>query len=398
MAHIYIYSPSGAVRDKAAFKRGVARLKKLGHEVELDADALSSHTRFAGDDATRLAAIHRAADSGADVALISRGGYGLTRILPGIKYKQVAKAIAKDYAAMRAKVPTHFRIPSGDAVLNITEVMDILPHRYPFLMVDRIVRFEGENKCTGVKCVTINEPFFNGHFPGAPVMPGVLILEALAQAGGLLTHLSLMEDGCTGKEGKLFYLVKIDNAKFSKMVVPGDQLELNVELKRKIRNMALYQGVACVDGKQVAFPAPNAFGASLWIRALLAEREKIHIRPLYAKTHSNAYRSVLAGLSSAAGGINLTFDQEPPEVRKALRVLMETPGVPPHPLSAHPRVPEATRRLVASTLLKLMADPEMRALMNDIPWANPVVADYRRDYQPLEQFGLDKYVVNSAPP
>jgi muramoyltetrapeptide carboxypeptidase len=95
MAHIYIYSPSGAVRDKAAFKRGVARLKKLGHEVELDADALSSHTRFAGDDATRLAAIHRAADSGADVALISRGGYGLTRILPGIKYKQVAKAIAK---------------------------------------------------------------------------------------------------------------------------------------------------------------------------------------------------------------------------------------------------------------------------------------------------------------
>ena len=156
--------------------------------------------------------------------------------------------------------------------------------------------------------------------------------------------------------------------------------------------------VAELDGKQVAFPAPNAFGASLWIRALLAEREKIHIRPLYAKTHSNAYRSVLAGLSSAAGGINLTFDQEPPEVRKALRVLMETPGVPPHPLSAHPRVPEASRRLVASTLLKLMADPEMRALMNDIPWANPVAADYRRDYQPLEQFGLDKYVVNSAPP
>ncbi|MFY8178885.1 MAG: LD-carboxypeptidase, partial [Limnohabitans sp.] len=95
MAHIYIYSPSGAVRDKAAFKRGVARLKKLGHEVELDADALSSHTRFAGDDATRLAAIHRAADSGADVAMISRGGYGLTRILPGIQYKRVSKAIAK---------------------------------------------------------------------------------------------------------------------------------------------------------------------------------------------------------------------------------------------------------------------------------------------------------------
>ena len=95
MAHIYIYSPSGAVRDKAAFKRGVARLRQLGHEVELDADALSSFTRFAGDDATRLNAIHRAAASGADVALISRGGYGLTRILPQINYKAVAKAIAK---------------------------------------------------------------------------------------------------------------------------------------------------------------------------------------------------------------------------------------------------------------------------------------------------------------
>jgi len=95
MAHIYIYSPSGAVRDKAAFKRGVARLTQLGHAVELDPDALSRHTRFAGDDATRLAAIARAAASGADVAMISRGGYGLTRLLPHIGYKAVAKAIDK---------------------------------------------------------------------------------------------------------------------------------------------------------------------------------------------------------------------------------------------------------------------------------------------------------------
>ena len=95
MAHIYIYSPSGAVRDKQAFKRGVSRLKKLGHAVEVDADALSTSTRFAGDDATRIASIHRAASSGADVAMISRGGYGLTRILPGIDYKKVAKAVEK---------------------------------------------------------------------------------------------------------------------------------------------------------------------------------------------------------------------------------------------------------------------------------------------------------------
>ena len=95
MAHIYIYSPSGAVRDKQAFKRGIGRLKNLGHAVEVDADALTSSTRFAGDDATRLAAIHRAASSGADVAMISRGGYGFTRILPGIDYKKIAKAVQK---------------------------------------------------------------------------------------------------------------------------------------------------------------------------------------------------------------------------------------------------------------------------------------------------------------
>lgn len=93
--HIYIYSPSGAVRDKAAFRRGVQRLQSLGHDVEVDVDALSTFQRFAGDDATRLAAIHRAAASQADVALISRGGYGLTRILSGIRYGAVAKAIER---------------------------------------------------------------------------------------------------------------------------------------------------------------------------------------------------------------------------------------------------------------------------------------------------------------
>lgn len=95
MSHIYIYSPSSAVRDKAAFRRGVARLKALGHEVEIDEAALASHMRFAGDDETRVAAIGRAAASGADVALISRGGYGLTRILPQLPYKQIARAVGK---------------------------------------------------------------------------------------------------------------------------------------------------------------------------------------------------------------------------------------------------------------------------------------------------------------
>ncbi|MCZ4315615.1 LD-carboxypeptidase [Comamonadaceae bacterium G21597-S1] len=95
MSHIYIYSPSSAQRDKSAFRRGVARLQALGHEVEVDPDALATHMRFAGDDTTRLAAVHRAAASGADVAMISRGGYGLTRILPGIRTKALARAIER---------------------------------------------------------------------------------------------------------------------------------------------------------------------------------------------------------------------------------------------------------------------------------------------------------------
>ncbi|WP_028604426.1 LD-carboxypeptidase [Ottowia thiooxydans] len=95
MAHIYIYSPSGAVRDRGAFRRGVKRLQSLGHEVEIDAAALDSWQRFAGDDATRLAAIGRAAASGADVALISRGGFGIARLLPDLPYRQIAKAVEK---------------------------------------------------------------------------------------------------------------------------------------------------------------------------------------------------------------------------------------------------------------------------------------------------------------
>lgn len=93
--HIYIYSPSSAVRDKAVIRRGVARLRALGHQVELDPAVFATHMRFAGDDQTRLAAIHRAAASGADVALITRGGYGLTRLLPDIRYKAIAKAVER---------------------------------------------------------------------------------------------------------------------------------------------------------------------------------------------------------------------------------------------------------------------------------------------------------------
>lgn len=111
MPHIYVFSPSSAVRDKAAFHRGVRRLQAMGHEVELDPAVLASHMRFAGDDATRMAAIGRAAASAADIALISRGGYGLTRILPGLPYKAMARAIERG---------THFVGLSDFTALNLS--------------------------------------------------------------------------------------------------------------------------------------------------------------------------------------------------------------------------------------------------------------------------------------
>ena len=136
--------------------------------------------------------------------------------------------------------------------LDVPAIQKLLPHRYPFLLVDRVLEFESGKRVLAYKNVTGNEGFFNGHFPGHPVMPGVLVLEALAQAGGVLTQLTHCTDGDAVATGKIYYLVKIDGAKFSRMVVPGDRLDLEVTLKRTIRNMAVFSGVARVDGQQVA--------------------------------------------------------------------------------------------------------------------------------------------------
>ncbi|MGY0504324.1 3-hydroxyacyl-ACP dehydratase FabZ [Luteimonas sp. e5] len=132
--------------------------------------------------------------------------------------------------------------------MDVEHIRALLPHRYPFLLVDRLIEFEAGKRVLAWKNVSINEPYFNGHFPTHAVMPGVLVIEAMAQAGGLLSHLS--RGGADA--GKISYLVKVDAAKFSRMVVPGDRLELEVEIKREIRNMTLYACQARVDGQQVA--------------------------------------------------------------------------------------------------------------------------------------------------
>lgn len=134
--------------------------------------------------------------------------------------------------------------------INVEQIQELLPHRYPFLLVDRVVEIVPDVSVVALKNVTINEPFFQGHFPSHPVMPGVLIVEAMAQAAGLLTQLSRHFKGDKGSP--LFYLVKVDNARFSAPVVPGDQLRFEVSQKRLVRGMGLFAARSLVDGKEVA--------------------------------------------------------------------------------------------------------------------------------------------------
>lgn len=130
---------------------------------------------------------------------------------------------------------------------GVTEIMKILPHRYPFLLVDRIVELDPDKRIVGIKNVTINEHYFQGHFPGAPVMPGVLIIEAMAQVAGVLIYRALPD-----KEKKLIYFTGIENAKFRRPVVPGDQLRIEMDLLSRRNNFGKMQGRATVDGKLVA--------------------------------------------------------------------------------------------------------------------------------------------------
>jgi 3-hydroxyacyl-[acyl-carrier-protein] dehydratase len=132
------------------------------------------------------------------------------------------------------------------AILDINEIKAILPHRYPFLLVDRIVEMEPD-RIVGIKNVTHNEPFFQGHFPNFPVMPGVLIIEAMAQAAGVLV-LKSIED----RESKLVLLVAVENARFRRPVVPGDTLRMEMKVIKRKASVAKMAGVATVDGQVVA--------------------------------------------------------------------------------------------------------------------------------------------------
>ncbi|MDP2799158.1 MAG: 3-hydroxyacyl-[acyl-carrier-protein] dehydratase FabZ [Deltaproteobacteria bacterium] len=132
--------------------------------------------------------------------------------------------------------------------INIGEILKILPHRYPFLLVDKILEYKSGESIKGLKNVTINEPFFQGHFPGQPIMPGVLILEAMAQVGGILAYISNDEE----MKNRLFYFIGLDKVRFRKTVVPGDQIVFDLTMLKRKMKMYIMAGRATVDGKLVA--------------------------------------------------------------------------------------------------------------------------------------------------
>jgi phosphonate transport system substrate-binding protein len=148
-----------------------------------------------------------------------------------------------------------------------------------------------------------------------------------------------------------------------------------------------------LQGVQIAFPAPNSFGASLLLRALLADQYRLDITPKYVQTHGNAYRYVARGEVAAAGGIRATLEREPEDLRNRLRILYETPSFPSHPVAAHPRLKPEMREKITRALFKIAETAEGRQWLATVELTAPVVADYRRDYAPLEKLNLDRHMV-----
>jgi len=190
---------------------------------------------------------HKILDIIGDLSLFGRPIRGhVIAVKPGHgPNTELARLVARQCAKAMALVPPAVT-PKGGEVLDVNDVMRLLPHRYPFLMVDRVVGFEGDTKCTGVKSVTINEPFFQGHFPGHPVMPGVLQLEAMAQVGSIVV---LRMPGMAGKIG---YFMSADSVKFRKPVVPGDTLFIEVELVQRKKTVMKARGRCLVNGEVVS--------------------------------------------------------------------------------------------------------------------------------------------------
>jgi UDP-3-O-[3-hydroxymyristoyl] N-acetylglucosamine deacetylase / 3-hydroxyacyl-[acyl-carrier-protein] dehydratase len=224
----------GFLREAEALRaRGLALGAALESTLILSEDGLVGGALRWPDEFVR----HKAGDILGDLALI--GGRVQAHIVATRPSHQGNIALA------RWLTRTGHR--HGGAVMDIGRILDVIPHRYPFLLVDRIIEVEGTKRIVGIKNVTINEPFFQGHFPGHPIMPGVLIIEAMAQVGGMLL-LGTIED----PDQKVVYFMSLDNVKFRRPVLPGDQLRCELEMLQNRGRTCRMKGMAYVDGQVVA--------------------------------------------------------------------------------------------------------------------------------------------------
>lgn len=212
--------------------RGLIRGASTANAVVLSEDAVLETSLRWPDEFVR----HKAGDIVGDLALL--GGRIHAHVIATKPCHQGNIALARAIGRTSSK--------SGGNVIDIGRIQDVLPHRYPFLLVDRIIEVEGRNRIVGIKNVTINEPFFQGHFPGHPIMPGVLIIEAMAQVGGMLVL------GTEDISDKVVYFMSLDNVKFRRPVLPGDQLRCEVEMVQFRGKTCRMKGVAYVDGLVVA--------------------------------------------------------------------------------------------------------------------------------------------------
>lgn len=237
----------GFVHEVEALRaNGLIQGASTSNAVVLDASGVVDGALRWPDEFVR----HKALDCVGDLALAGR------RIRARVvahrpSHRGTIRFVRALVAAARATTPAAAAsaalLPPRPIVLGIEEIMKVLPHRYPFLLVDRIVEMEPRKRVVGIKNVTINEPFFQGHFPGHPIMPGVLIVEAMAQTGGMLLLGSVPDP-----EAKVVYFTTLDNVKFRRPVKPGDQLRFELDLTQVRGPVCRMRGVAKVDGEVVA--------------------------------------------------------------------------------------------------------------------------------------------------